>query len=135
MGALPAHLERIRTHPDIAGEVLRLEYTAMSLNPNARLYGKRSLLELFDPAQPQDRACLEAFERELDMPWALYRVRRLFLLSTAGERRPVMRATERLDLGRPQQLAQRLAAVSHRHGFDVESDPLYGCARAWAPPS
>ncbi|MFJ8158511.1 hypothetical protein [Streptomyces sp. NPDC094468] len=28
MGALPAHLERMRSHPDIAGEVLRLEYTA-----------------------------------------------------------------------------------------------------------
>ncbi|MFF1276961.1 hypothetical protein ACFVZC_26660 [Streptomyces marokkonensis] len=30
MGALPARLERMRSHPDIAGEVLRLEYTAMS---------------------------------------------------------------------------------------------------------
>ncbi|MCX4579797.1 hypothetical protein OHB41_42805 [Streptomyces sp. NBC_01571] len=33
----------MHAHPDIAGQVLRLEYRAMSLNPNARLYGKKSL--------------------------------------------------------------------------------------------
>ncbi|MEU6511032.1 hypothetical protein [Streptomyces sp. NPDC046942] len=134
MGALPAHLERMRSHPDIAGEVLRLEYTAMSLNPNAKLYGRKSLLELFDPAKPRDRACLEAFERELDMPWALYHVRRAFLLSDSGKRRPVMRSTERVDLGRPQQLARRLVSVSARHRVDVEHDPVYGRARAWVRP-
>ncbi|MFJ3445962.1 hypothetical protein ACIPM2_32865 [Streptomyces sp. NPDC086081] len=134
MGSLPAHLERMRAHPDIAGEVLRLEYTAMSLNPNAKLYGKRSLLELLDADRPEDRACLEAFQRELDMPWALYHVRRLFLLSETGKRRPVMRSTERVDLGRPHQLAQRLITVSERHGIDVEHDPLYERARAWLRP-
>ncbi|MGW5136779.1 hypothetical protein [Streptomyces sp. NPDC004135] len=134
MGSLPAHLERMRAHPEIAGAVLRLEYTAMSLNPNAKLYGKRSLLELLEGDRPEDRACLEAFERELDMPWALYHVRRLFLLSETGKRRPVMRSTERVDLGRPHQLAQRLISVSERHGIDVEHDPLYGRARAWLRP-
>ncbi|USQ85895.1 hypothetical protein NFX46_20460 [Streptomyces phaeoluteigriseus] len=134
MGALPAHLERMRSHPDIAGEVLRLEYTAMSLNPNARLYGRRSLLELFDPSRPRDRACLEAFERELDVPWALYHVRRLFLLSQTGKRRPVMRSVERVDTGSSRQLARRLITVSERHGIDVEHDPLYGRARAWLRP-
>ncbi|MFD7015209.1 hypothetical protein [Streptomyces sp. NPDC059928] len=134
MGALPAHLERMRAHPDLAGEVLRLEYTAMSLNPNAKLYGRKTLLGLLDPAQPRDRACLDAFERELDMPWALYRVRRLFLLSDEGRRRPVMRSTERIDLGRPHQLARRLVSISQRHGVDVEHDPAYGRARAWTRP-
>ncbi|MFE3268893.1 hypothetical protein [Streptomyces sp. NPDC059215] len=131
MGSLPAHVERMRAHPEIAGKVLRLEYTAMSLNPNARLYGKKSLLELFDPDQPRDRACLDAFQRELDTPWALYRVRRLFLLAADGGRRPVMRSTQQLDLGRPRQLAHRLTAVSHRHGIEVERDHDYGRARAW----
>nr|WP_316765089.1 hypothetical protein [Streptomyces sp. NEAU-HV9] len=111
--------------------MLRLEYTAMSLNPKAKLYGRTTLLGMFDRSQPRDRACLEAFERELDMPWALYHVRRLFLLSADGERRPVMRSTERVDLGRPQQLAQRLISVSERRHVDVEHDPLYGPARSW----
>ncbi|MDQ1051625.1 hypothetical protein [Streptomyces sp. V4I2] len=134
MGSLPAHMERMRTHPGIAGEVLRLEYTAMSLNPNAKLYGKKSLLELFDPTQERDQACLEAFQRELDSPWALYRVRRLFLLSADGGHRPVMRSTERIDLGRPAQLAHKLTAVSQRFGIDVERDHQYGRARAWLRP-
>ncbi|KMS74313.1 hypothetical protein ACM01_15300 [Streptomyces viridochromogenes] len=136
MGSRAAHLERMRSHPDIAGEVLRLEYTAMSLNPNAKLYKTRTLLEFFDRSQPRDRACLEAFERELDMPWALYHVRRLFLLSSdgSGKRRPVLRSTERVDIGRPQQLAQRLISKAERHGFDVEHDPLYGRARSWSRP-
>ncbi|WP_369228434.1 hypothetical protein AB5J52_48155 (plasmid) [Streptomyces sp. R39] len=134
MGALPAHLERMRSHPEIAGEVLRLEYTAMSLNPNAKLYGRKSLLELFDPTQPRDRACLAAFERELDMPWALYHVRRLFLVADDGRRRPVKRSTERVDLGRPHQLARKLTTVSERHRVDVEHDPLYGRTRAWLRP-
>ncbi|MFI9040930.1 hypothetical protein [Streptomyces sp. NPDC053726] len=134
MGSRPAHLERMRSHPEIAGEVLRLEYTAMSLNPNARLYGKNSLLEFFDRSRPKDRACLEAFERELAVPWALYHVRRLFLLSDSGRRRPVMRSTERVDLGRPQQLARRLATVSEQHGVAVEHDPAYGRARTWVRP-
>lgn len=131
MGSMSAHLERMRTHPEIAGEVLRLEYTAMSLNPNAKLYGKRTLLEFFDPTQPRDRACLEAFKRELGMPWALYHVRRLFLLSASGDRRPVMRSTESVDLGTPQQLARRLVSVSERHRFAVERDATYGRARSW----
>ncbi|MFC0843446.1 hypothetical protein ACFH04_06820 [Streptomyces noboritoensis] len=135
MGALPAHLERMRTHPGIAGQVLRLEYTAMSLNPTATLYGRTgSLLDMLDPSQPRDLACLEAFARELDTPWALYHVRRLFLLTADGRRRPVMRSTERVDLGRPQQLARRLTSLSQRHHLDVEHDRLYGRARAWVRP-
>ncbi|MGA5150128.1 DNA-processing protein DprA [Streptomyces griseoincarnatus] len=64
-------------------------------------------------------------------PWALYHVRRLFLLSDSGKRRPVMRSTERVDLGHPQQLARRLISVSERHHVDVEHDPIYGRARSW----
>lgn len=89
---------------------------------------------MFDPTQPRDRACLEAFERELDMAWALYRVRRLFLLSGDGGHRPVMRSTERIDVGRPQQLAHRLVTVSQRHGIEVERDHQYGRARTWLRP-
>jgi hypothetical protein len=134
MGSLPAHMERMRSHPDIAGKVLRLEYTAMSLNPNAKLYGKQSLLELFDASRPRDRACLNAFERELDTEWALYRVRRLFLLSGEGERRPVMRSTERVELGDPSRLARRVVAEAKRHGVEADTDPVYGRCRYWVRP-
>jgi hypothetical protein len=122
MGSRAAHLEPMRSHLDIAGEVLRLEYTAMSLNPNAKWYKMRTLLEFFDRSRRGTGPCLEALEHELDMPWALYHVRRLFLISSdgSGSRRPVLRSTERVDIGRPQQLAHRLVTTAGRHGFDVE---------------
>jgi hypothetical protein len=132
MGALPAHLARMRQHPDIAGEVLRLEYTAMGLNPNARLFGRRSLLEQFDPDRADDRRVLTAFEDELDCPWALYHVRRILPASAKdpGMRGRAKRSVQRIDIGRPGPLGRRLKSLSDRHGVPVESDP-YGRTRAW----
>ncbi len=60
--------------------------------------------------------------------------RRLFLLSADGERRPVMRSTERVDLGRPQQLARRLLSISERQRVEAEHDLVYGRAQAWVRP-
>ncbi|WP_256122548.1 WhiB family transcriptional regulator [Streptomyces sp. LUP47B] len=71
------------THPHPAAALQAVACTAQS-------YGRKTFLELFDPTRPRDRACLEAFKRELDMPWALYHVRRLFLLSEDGRRRPAL---------------------------------------------
>lgn len=133
MGSLPGHLDRMRRHPDIAGQVLRLEYTSVSLNPNARLFGKESLLQQFDPSRPADRPVLEAFERELACPWALYHVRRILPASKKdpSKRGPALRSVERVDLGRPDQLGRRLTAISERHRVPVETDPRYGRTRAW----
>ncbi|MET7474700.1 hypothetical protein ABZT17_10135 [Streptomyces sp. NPDC005648] len=71
---MDAHLDLMRAHPDIAGRVLRLEYTSVSLNPQARLFGRRSLLEQFDPGRAADRPVLAAFKEKLACPWALYHV-------------------------------------------------------------
>ncbi|WP_180289351.1 MULTISPECIES: hypothetical protein [Streptomyces] len=65
------------------------------------------------------------------MPWALHHIRRLFLLSASGERRPVKRSTERVDLGRPRQLARPLITKSERHSVEVEHNPVYGRACTW----
>ncbi|AVZ70911.1 hypothetical protein SLUN_00130 [Streptomyces lunaelactis] len=133
MGALPTHLERMRRHPDIAGRVLRLEYTSVSLNPNARLFGKRSLLDQFAPARPEDRQVLDAFEQELDCTWALYHVRRILPVSKTNPavRAPALRSVERVDLGRPAQLGRWLSSHSEHHGFPVETDCRFGRTRVW----
>lgn len=68
MGALDAHLDRMRAHPEIAGRVLRLEYTSVSLNPQANLFGRRSLLEQFDPGRGEDRPVLPAFRAGAHLP-------------------------------------------------------------------
>jgi len=116
----------VRAAPGAHGEIL---------NPNAKLYRQAQPAGAPRPRQPEDRACLEAFERELDVPWALYRAHRLFLLSETGKRRPVIRSTKRLDIGRSRQLAQQLIFVSERHGVAVEHDPLYGAPTPGAVPA
>ncbi|WP_266801810.1 hypothetical protein [Streptomyces sp. NBC_00078] len=133
MGAMDAHLERMRRHPDIAGRVLRLEYTSVSLNPKAKLLGRRSLLEQFDPGRAADRPGLAAFEEELACPWALYHVRRILPVAKADPTRRgrAMRSVERVDVGRASALGRRLRSVSERHGVPVEVDERYGRVRAW----
>ncbi|MGX1266995.1 hypothetical protein [Streptomyces phaeoluteigriseus] len=133
MGAMDAHLDRMRAHPDIAGRVLRLEYTSVSLNPQARLFGRRSLLEQFDPDRAADRPVLAAFKEELACPWALYHVRRILPVAKADPTRRgrAMRSVERVDVGRASALGRRLQSVSERHGVPVEVDERYGRVRAW----
>ncbi|WP_329375762.1 hypothetical protein [Streptomyces sp. NBC_01483] len=133
MGALPAHLERMRAHPEIAGWVLRLEYTSVSLNPQAKPFGRRSLLEQFDPGRGEDRPVLAAFEEELTCPWALYHVRRLLPVSRADPTRRgrAMRSVERVHVGRASAVGRRLRTVSERHGYPVEVDERHGRVRTW----
>ncbi|MFE2964111.1 hypothetical protein ACFXKC_10640 [Streptomyces sp. NPDC059340] len=101
MGAMDAHLDRMRAHPDIAGRVPRLEYTSVSLNPQAKLFGRRSLLDQFDPGRGEDRPVLAAFEEELTCPWALYHVRRILPVSKADPTRRglPMRSVKRVHVG------------------------------------
>ncbi|MCX4564328.1 hypothetical protein OHA02_50305 [Streptomyces phaeochromogenes] len=133
MGAMDAHLDRMRAHPDIAGRVLRLEYTSVSLNPQAKLFGRRSLLEQFDPGRSEDRPVLAAFEEELTCPWALYHVRRILPVSKADPTRRgrPMRSVERVHMGRAPAVGWRLRTVSERHGYPVEVDERYGRVRTW----
>ncbi|MGW8729277.1 hypothetical protein ACWGNF_25010 [Streptomyces sp. NPDC055808] len=133
MGAMDAHLDRMRAHPEIAGRVLRLEYTSVSLNPQAKLFGRRSLLEQFDPRRGEDRAVLVAFEEELTCPWALYHVRRILPVAKADPTRRgrPLRSVEQVDTGRASSLGRRLLSISERHGVPAEIDKRYGRVRAW----
>ncbi|MCW8382455.1 hypothetical protein [Streptomyces justiciae] len=133
MGGMAAHLDRMRAHPDIAGRVLRLEYTSVSLNPKAKLFGRHSLLEKFDPSRPVDRPVLAAFEAELAGPWALYHVRRILSGCEGGPRsaRPGAAFGGARRRGPAAVLGRRLRSVSERHGVPVEVDERYGRVRAW----
>ncbi|WP_306192022.1 hypothetical protein [Streptomyces sp. MK5] len=130
---MAAHLNRMRAHPDIAGRVLRLEYTSVSLNPKAKLFGRHSLLEKFDPHHPADCPVLAAFEEELACLWALYHVRRILPVAKAAPTRRgrAMRSVERVDVGRASALGRRLQSASERRGVAVEVDERYGRVRAW----
>ncbi|MGI5380678.1 hypothetical protein ACQEV2_42125 [Streptomyces sp. CA-251387] len=130
---MAAHLDRMRAYPDIAGRVLRLEYTSVSLNPKAKLFGRHCLLEKFDPSRPADRPVLAAFEEELACPWALYHVRRILPVAKADPTRRgrALRSVERVDVGRASALGWRLRSISEWHGVPVEVDERYGRVRAW----
>lgn len=130
MGAMEAHLERMRRFPDLAGRVLRLEYTAMALNPRARLFGTRSLLDQFAPDEPASRPVLDAFENELNCPWGVFHVRRILPVSAAGTRAPALRSVRGLGLGSRARTGARLEQFSARHHLPVETDP-YGSVRGW----
>ncbi|MFJ8313990.1 MULTISPECIES: hypothetical protein [unclassified Streptomyces] len=127
------HLDRMRVYPDIAGRALRLEYTSVSLSPQAKLFGRRSLLEQSDPGRAADRPVFAAFEEELTCPWALYHVRRILPASKADPHaggRP-LRSVERVPVGRASALGRRLRTFSERHGYPVEVDERYGRVRTW----
>ncbi|HLL32382.1 MAG TPA: hypothetical protein VK545_00505 [Streptomyces sp.] len=132
MGAMEANLRRMRTFPGIAGRVLRLEYTAMALNPRARLFGDRSLLEQFDADAAEDRPVLEAFGRELDCRWALYHVRRVLPASKDDPRRraPALRSVREVASGTREEMAGRLVRGAARRGLAVEEDER-GMVRVW----
>jgi hypothetical protein len=101
---------------------------APALPPSAKLFGRRSLLEQFDPGRAADRRVLAAFEEELACPWALYHVRRILPVSKADPTRRgrAMRSVERVHVGRAAALGRRLRTVSERHGYPVEIDEGYG---------
>ncbi|MFI1530923.1 hypothetical protein [Streptomyces griseus] len=134
MGALPAHLDRMRSFPEVAGRVLRLEYTSTRLNPNSRLFGRRSLLEQFDRSRPQDHAVLDAFCAELEScDWAIYHLRRILPASSADPtvRGQALRSVKRLRTGSREPLGRTVERIGSRPGRRVEHDGVYGSVRAW----
>lgn len=133
LGALPAHLDRMRANPQIASRVLRLEYTSMCLNPNSRLFGRKSLLEQFTGADPGDAAVLAAFENELGTgPWAMYQVRRILPVSGTdpAKRAPALRSVQRLGTGTHTRLGAIVRRRATEHQLRIEHDP-YGSERVW----
>lgn len=127
MGAMADPLDRIRAHPEITGRVLRLEYTSISLNPQAKLFGRHSLLEQVDPGRAPDRPVLAAFEEALSCPWALYHVHRIPPVAKAdpARRGRALRSMERVHVGRAAALGRKLRTVSERHGYPIEADKRY----------
>ncbi|WP_328491226.1 hypothetical protein [Streptomyces zaomyceticus] len=73
-----AHEERLRAHPRIAADVLRMEYVSQALNERVALYGTASLRGRLTEGG-QNRAVMDAFARSLEVaPHAVYEVRRIY---------------------------------------------------------
>ncbi|MFJ7054775.1 hypothetical protein ACIQU7_23995 [Streptomyces albidoflavus] len=73
-----AHEERLRLHPLIAAQVLRMEYVSQALNERVALYGTTSLRARLTE-DGRNAPVLEAFARSLEeAPHAVYEVRRVY---------------------------------------------------------
>ncbi|MFJ2745267.1 hypothetical protein ACIO3O_37045 [Streptomyces sp. NPDC087440] len=73
-----AHEERLRAHPHIAADVLRMEYVSQALNERVALYGTTSLRKRLTE-DGRNSAVLEAFDVSLEQaPHAVYEVRRIY---------------------------------------------------------
>jgi hypothetical protein len=72
-----AALQRHREHPDAVADAMLLEYLSLALNPRATLYRDRSLIQITRDDGNQHAA--EGYESRLaSLPWAIYRVRRIY---------------------------------------------------------
>jgi hypothetical protein len=73
-----AHEERLRAHPHVAADVLRMEYVSQALNERQALYGDASLRCRLTQ-DGRNKAVLEAFALSLEQaPHAVYEVRRIY---------------------------------------------------------
>ena len=77
-----AALERHREHPDAVADAMLLEHLSLALNPRATLYGDRSLIQI-TREDGNARAAQRYESRLATLPWAIYRVRRIY--SAAGK--------------------------------------------------
>jgi len=82
--ALGAHLARCRQFPELTAAVLRMEHTALALNPRSTLYAEGSLLSLV--TADANTAALDAFEASLAASrWSVYEVRRIYFAARTRE--------------------------------------------------
>ncbi|BBG20731.1 hypothetical protein RVR_P1116 (plasmid) [Actinacidiphila reveromycinica] len=71
------HEERLRGHPHLAADVLRMEHVSMALNENMAMYGGDSLYRRLSE-DGRNTEIMTAFEQSLDQArYAVYEVRRI----------------------------------------------------------
>jgi hypothetical protein len=81
-----ATLKRMRENPEEAVTALMLEAVAMMLNPNSKLYGTHSLLDLL--IEDGNTAAIELFRHRMEAkPWSVYDVRRVYFAAQADPMR------------------------------------------------
>ncbi|NML55091.1 hypothetical protein HHL19_35820 [Streptomyces sp. R302] len=80
-----AHEDRLRRHPRIAADVLRLEYVSQALNEKVALYGTTSLRSRLTE-DGRNAAVVEEFARSLARaPHAVYEVRRIYFAARTAD--------------------------------------------------
>jgi hypothetical protein len=118
-------IERHKDHAEQVADALMLEHVSLSLNPRGRLYRDQPLISITSSSGNQ--RALDAYERTLgEVPWAVYRVRRLYYPGKNKEGRifpekkgNVIRAVERIT-----EAARKARALEHFHELRLAADEL-----------
>ncbi|QKV90387.1 hypothetical protein HUT19_41095 [Streptomyces sp. NA02950] len=132
IGSLPQHLERLRSFPERAADVLMLEHSALALNPNSRLFGTTTLHSHVVADRNTD--ALTAFRRaQLAGTWSVYRVQRIiWARGDEGAKGPAWRSVQTLSVASTRSGAvQQLRRLASSKGGSVEVDE-YRIPRSWA---
>ncbi|GHH22459.1 hypothetical protein [Streptomyces lanatus] len=80
-----AHEERLRLHPHVAADVLRMEYVSQALNERQALYGEKSLGGRLTQ-DGRNAAVLDAFALSLTQaPHAVYEIRRIYFAARTDD--------------------------------------------------
>lgn len=80
-----AHEARLRAHPHVAADVLRMEYVSQALNEKVALYGTTSLRKRLTE-DGRNAAVVDAFELSLNQAaHALYEVRRIYFAARTAD--------------------------------------------------
>ena len=116
-GGVQTMLRRYRAYPHHGGYTLWLECTATALNPNMRLFGKKTALSVI--TADGNTAALANYEQHLNATeWAVYHIRRVLPRPPA---RPA-RSVRKLWVGNREEAVDTLARIAHRHGTLAASD-------------
>ena len=111
-GGKPEVLQRYHESPAEAAEALFIEFLALAMNERMTLFSKKSLRAVLEKNGHAE--ALRIFhERLAEIPWAVYRVRRLLWAKGRGDR-----CTERLSEGKRDQVVADLL----KQGAQVEGD-------------
>ena len=116
-------LRRHQQHPEQVSDAMLLEYVSLALNPRGTLYRNQSLIEI-TRANGNLRAST-SYEGKLEtMPWAVYRIRRIYHAAKAtdgtlieSKKGTAIRAVERLT-----EEIDRTAALAHLQSLIAPTD-------------
>lgn len=74
----PEGLARLLRHPEQAARALLIEHVSTAMNPRATLFSRKSLQSILRKS-PEFDVVFGAYEQQISqMPWSIYRVRRIY---------------------------------------------------------
>lgn len=109
----PEKIERMKRYPAQVAQGVMLEHVSLSMNPRGTLYAKGALVDILQKDGAKE--ILNAYNQKLDkMPWALYRVRRVYSKKGTADR-----CVEKLETGTRASMGDRLIKAARAGKLEI----------------